>query len=170
MKRVILLQRVEHLGEMGEEVTVRPGYARNFLIPKGLAVPATEGARKRYAYLARRAEAARKEAEVRARERAERLAGAAVVVRARANEEGHLYGSVTATDIAEALAAQGHEVERREIETDGPIRTLGVRTARIHLETGIRVPVRVEVVPIEEGTVASAPDGTSRGGSRRRAD
>lgn len=152
--RVILLERVENLGEMGEEVTVRGGYARNYLIPRRLAEPATEGARRRLAHLAKRAEAARRAAEERARARAAALEGAGVVVRARATEEGTLYGSVGAREIAGALSAQGHEVKASEVELSAPIRALGEHEVRVHLETGIRVPVRVKVVAFEEAAVA----------------
>jgi large subunit ribosomal protein L9 len=148
--RVILKERVENLGEVGAEVEVSPGYARNFLLPRGFAEVATPGAKKRLAHLAKKAAEIRAEAEKAARARAATLEGARVILEVRVTKEGTLYGGIGATEIANALAAQGLQVERREIETSGAIRSLGVFEARVNLGAGVRVPISVEVRPLAE--------------------
>ena len=146
MIEVILREDVKSLGKAGEMVRVKPGYARNFLLPQGLAFEATEGNRKRIA-AETRARATRDQAE---RGEAERFAAArgavAVTLTGKAGEEGKLFGSITTQDIADALAAQGHQVDRRRIELEHPIKTVGHHTVGVRLHPEVHAEVRVSVV------------------------
>ena len=147
MMEVILREDVKSLGKAGELVRVRPGYARNFLLPQGLAYEATEGNKKRIAGEQRaRAE---KVAEQRAGAEAEaaQLAAVTVTIPAKAGEEGKLFGSVTAQDIADALAAQGRPVDKRRIDLEHPIKLLGWHTVPVRLHPEVAAEVRVQVVP-----------------------
>lgn len=143
---VILREDVKSLGRAGDLVRVKPGYGRNYLLPGGLAYEATEGNKKRIAAETRarstRADAERAEAEA----RAAKLSAVEVRLTGKAGEEGKLFGSITAADIAEALAARGFEVDKRRIELDQPIKTLGQHTVGVRLHSDVRAEIRVEVV------------------------
>jgi large subunit ribosomal protein L9 len=147
MMEVILREDVKSLGKAGDLVRVKPGYGRNYLLPSGLAYEATEGNKKRIAAETRarstRAEAERTEAQA----QAARLGAVELTLKGKAGEEGKLFGSVTASDIAEALAAKGFEVDRRRIELDQPIKTLGRHTVGVRLHADVRAEIRVDVVP-----------------------
>jgi len=146
MIEVILREDVKSLGRAGEMVRVKPGYARNFLLPQGLAFEATEGNKKRIAAETRargvKDQAARTEAE----REAAKLGAVTVTLTCKAGEEGKLFGSITAQDIADALMAQGHQVDRRRIELEHPIKTLGHHTVAVHLHPDVNAEVRVSVV------------------------
>ena len=146
---VILLARVENLGNIGDKVKVKNGYGRNFLIPTGKAAPAT--AENLEKFEARRAELEQQAAAElgAAVARADHLArlGGSVTITAKVGEEGRLFGSVGTVDIAEALQAQGVEVERGEVRLpEGPIRTVGEHELVIHLHTDVNVDFKVIVV------------------------
>jgi large subunit ribosomal protein L9 len=142
---VILTADVAHLGKAGEVVKVRDGYARNFLIPEGLAYHATEGNKKRIATAAgRRATNAAAEQSV-AEEQAAKLGQVSLSFTAKAGEGDRLFGSITAADIASKLAAAGHKVDKRSIELEEPIRTLGTHQVPIRLHSAVRAEVRVQV-------------------------
>lgn len=145
--KVILKQDVKGLGRKGELVTVAEGYARNFLLPRGLAVEASEGAL-RSLEVERSAERARQERQAReARALWERLNGQTVTVPARVGEGGRLFGSVTARDIAEAIERLvGTEVDRRRVELKEPLRALGVFPVPVRLAPDLVAEVRVHVV------------------------
>ena len=146
MTDVILREDVKSLGKAGELVRVKPGYARNFLLPRGLAFEATEGNKKRIA-AETRARGARDQAERAEAERfAATLGAVALTLKEKAGEEGKLFGSITAQDIADALAAQGHQVDRRRIELEHPIKTIGHHTVGVHLHSEVHAEVRVSVV------------------------
>ena len=146
MIEVILREDVKSLGKAGEMVRVKPGYARNFLLPQGLAFEATEGNKKRIAGETR-ARTVRDQAERGDAERfAATLGAVALTLTGKAGEEGKLFGSITAQDIADALAAQGHQVDRRRIELEHPIKTLGQHTVGVHLHPEVHAEVRVSVV------------------------
>ena len=146
MMEVILREDVKSLGKAGEMVRVKPGYARNYLLPHGLAFEATEGNKKRIAGEAR-ARGARNQAERAEADRAAaELSGVTVTLTGKAGEEGKLFGSITAQDIAEALAAQGHPVDRRRIELEHPIKTLGSHTVGVRVHPEVHAEVRVSVV------------------------
>jgi len=143
---VILRDDVRSLGKAGELVRVRPGYARNYLLPQGLAYEATEGNKKRIA-AETRVRAARLATEKAGAEAfAQTLGALALTIPGKAGEEGKLFGSVTAQDIADAIAAQGHEVDRRRIELDAPIKSLGEHTVAVRLHPEVHADVRVTVV------------------------
>jgi large subunit ribosomal protein L9 len=147
MIEVILREDVQSLGKAGELVRVKPGYARNYLLPHGLAFEATEGNRKRIA-AETRARSARNQAErTEAEQRAATLGGVTLTLTGKAGEEGKLFGSVTAQDIADALAAGGYEVDRRRIELEHPIKSLGHHTVGVRLHPEVRAEVHVSVEP-----------------------
>jgi large subunit ribosomal protein L9 len=147
--QVILRERLENLGNAGEIVDVKPGYARNYLIPQGLAYEAT-GANLRQIER-EKAQVAKRESETltAARERAGALEGVSLTFHARAGQEGKLFGSITSGDIADRLAEQGIQVDRRQIELEEPLKALGVFTVPIRLHTQVRPEIKVWV--IQEG-------------------
>jgi large subunit ribosomal protein L9 len=145
---VILLERIVNLGDLGDEVVVKSGFARNFLIPKGKAVRASKD--NRAVFEARRAELERVAHERlgEAQGRAAKLQGLSVSISAKAGDEGKLYGSVGTHDIAEALEAQGAEVAKSEIRMPaGVIRVVGEYDIDVHLHTDVNVTIKVIVVP-----------------------
>ncbi len=146
MIEVILREDVKSLGKAGEMVRVKPGYARNFLLPHGLAFEATEG-NKRRIEAQTRARGVRDQAERTEAERfAAKLGGVTLTLTGKAGEEGKLFGSITAQDVADALAAEGHVVDRRRIELEHPIKTLGQHTVAVRLHPDVQAEVRVAVV------------------------
>jgi large subunit ribosomal protein L9 len=147
--QIILKQRLENLGQVGDVVTVKAGYARNYLIPQGLAYAATDANLKRIDR--ERAQSQRKAAEEvgAARERAKQIEGTSVTFKARAGEEGKLFGSITSTDIAEKLAEQGVEIDRRQISLDEPIKALGVFSVPVRLHAEVRPEIKVWVIKEE---------------------
>jgi large subunit ribosomal protein L9 len=146
MIEVILREDIKTLGKVGEMVRVKPGYARNYLLPQGLAYEATEGNKKRIA-AETRVRTARNQAE---RSEAERVAGTlsgvAMTLTGKAGEEGKLFGSITAQDIADELSRQGYTVDRRRIELDHPIKTTGTHTVRVRLHPEVHAELRVSIV------------------------
>jgi len=145
---LILLQKVVNLGGLGDKVRVKPGYGRNYLIPYGKAVPATE---KNVAeFEAKRADYEAKAGAVlaAAEERKARLEGAAVTIKANASTEGKLYGSVGPRDIADAFSAAGHPLVKSEVVMgEGPIRRMGEFDIHVHLHADVECIVKVTVVP-----------------------
>ena len=144
---VILLEKIANLGELGQVVKVKDGYARNFLIPQGKAKRATEENRK--AFEARRAELEQAQAATlaKAKERGEKLASLKLQITQKAGPDGRLFGSVTNYDIVEALQKQGHEVERANIRMpQGPLKQVGEFPIEIALHTDVAVTVTVAVV------------------------
>jgi len=144
--KVILLEDVDGLGTKGDLVEVAPGYGRNYLVPKGLAVEATKGNIKsleeRRQALLRRAERERAEAKA----TAERLAASVIKISARAGETGKLFGSVTTSDIAEAVKEQlGIELDRRRIDLEDPIKTVGTYQIPVRLASGVTGTIHVDV-------------------------
>lgn len=149
---VLLLKEVKRLGQAGEIRRVADGYARNYLIPRGLAVPATESARKqlaaRQAAQSRAADAERAAAEA----HAAALEQVELVFKAKSGESGRLYGSITSADIAEQLAARiGEPVDKRKVMLDEPIKEVGTSKVDVKLHADVRITVTV----IVEGEEAS---------------
>lgn len=146
MMELILRENVDNLGKTGDLVRVKPGYARNFLLPRGLAYEATEGNKKRIAgeQKARQAKATQERTEAEAL--AARIGQASVTVSGKAGEEGKLFGSITSQNIADALAAQGIQIDRRRIDLDEPIKTLGFHSVPVKLHPEVTAEVRVNVV------------------------
>lgn len=145
---VILREDVPNLGTVGDIVKVKPGFARNYLLPRGLAVMAD---RRNIHVLdhQKRLVADKRERNLRqAQTAAQKLSSVRLVVKARAGEEGKLFGSVTNLDIEKALAAQGFSIERRRIRLEEPIKSVGEHTVPIHLGVGVDATVTV-VVEVE---------------------
>lgn len=147
--RIILREHVDHLGERGEIVSVADGYARNYLLPKGLAYVATSGNLKQID-LQRRIWADRELKEIGVAEAlAQRLGSLKLSITMKAGESGTLYGSVTNSDIAELLAARGVEVDRRRIQLDEPIKTLGECQVQVRVHPKVSAHVQLEVIAEE---------------------
>ena len=143
---IILRQGVENLGKPGDVVNVKAGYARNYLLPHGLAYEATPGNLKRIQQERDRLEAAENERRAGAQGIAEKLEQVSLTFSARVGEEGKLFGSVTATDIAQQLESQGFHLEKRQIDLHEPIKALGVYRVPIRLHADVKPEVRVWVI------------------------
>jgi large subunit ribosomal protein L9 len=144
---VILLEKIANLGELGQVVKVKDGYARNYLIPHGKAKRATEENRK--AFEARRAELEKAQATAlaKAQERGAKLGGLTLQITQKAGPDGRLFGSVTNYDIVEALQKLGHEVERSQIRMpQGPLKQVGDTPIEIALHTDVAVTITVSVL------------------------
>jgi large subunit ribosomal protein L9 len=142
---LILLQRVEKLGQMGEVVKVKPGYARNFLLPQAKAVRATKNNRERFERERVQLEAQNLKRRGEAERIAERVHGLSVVLIRQASDAGSLYGSVTARDIADGCAAGSLTIDRSQVLLDQPIKTLGLTTVRVALHPEVIMNVTVNV-------------------------
>ncbi|GIU90278.1 MAG: 50S ribosomal protein L9 [Acidimicrobiia bacterium] len=148
MMKIVLRADVDNLGKKGDLVEVADGYARNYLVPKGLALRATPGVQKQADAMRRNREARDRREREAAEALAGQLSGRTVTVTARAGEGGKLFGSVTASDIADAVQAQfGVEVDRRRIDLDEPLKELGTVELRVRLHSDVVAPIVVEVVP-----------------------
>ncbi len=147
--QVILRDRLENLGNAGDIVTVKPGYARNYLIPKGFAYAATDANVKRMEREKLNVEKAAAETLQSARKQAATLEGVSVTFTARAGDEGRLFGSITNADIADKLAEQGIEIDRKQIQLDEPIKELGVSAVAIRLHQDVRPEIKVWVIKEE---------------------
>jgi large subunit ribosomal protein L9 len=143
---VILRQAVEKLGHPGDIVKVSPGYARNFLLPRGFAYEATPGNRKRIERERARLEQAEEVRRGSAQEMATKLEQVSLTFSARVGDEGKLFGSVTSSDIAHQLEAQGFAIEKRQIELHEPIRSLGVYRVPIRLHADVHPEIKVWVI------------------------
>lgn len=142
---VILREDIKTLGKAGDLVKVKPGYARNFLLPKGLAYEATEGNKKRIVAetKARGVRLAAEKAE--AEQQAAKLGGVHLTLARKAGEGDRLFGSITAQDVADALAAKGQAVDKRKIELEHPIKTVGDHTVEIRLNHEVTAEIRLTV-------------------------
>lgn len=147
---VILREDVLHLGHIGDIVKVRPGYARNYLLPRGLATVADKRNLRVLEHEKRIVEEKRKRAMSAAEQLAKKIAGTAVSITARAGDEGKLFGSVTNIDIERALGEAGLTIERRRIRLDEPIKSLGEYKVPVALAAGVQAEVTVTVVRLEE--------------------
>ena len=143
---VILRQSVDNVGQPGDIVKVSPGFARNYLLPRGLAYEATAGNRNRIAKEAARLEAAENERRGGARQLADKIEAVNLTFSARVGDEGKLFGSVTAADIAEQLVAHGIQVEKRMIDLHEPIKALGVYRIPVRLHADVKPEVKVWVI------------------------
>ena len=142
---LILLQRVDKLGQMGEVVRVKPGFARNFLLPQNKAIRANKENLSRFDQQRATLEAQNLKRREEAERVAERVAGLSVVIVRQAGESGSLYGSVSSRDIAEGCAAGGLQVIRSQVVLPHPIKTLGLSTVRVVLHPEVSIPVTVNV-------------------------
>ena len=144
--RVILKQEVHNLGDAGDIVKVAPGYGRNFLMPRGLAIPASEGSVRELEHQKRVAEAIARKQLGAAKELAAKLEQAAITLRREAGDDDKLFGSVTNRDIVEALAAEGITVDRRAVHLDENIRSIGLFNVSVRLHRQVAANVRVFVI------------------------
>jgi large subunit ribosomal protein L9 len=146
--KVILRQNIETLGATGDIVAVKPGYARNYLLPRGYAYTASAANLRQLEEDRSRAESKSKRDYLEARRRASKLEGISLTFNAKAGEEGKLFGSITSSDIAERLREQGldFELDRRWIELDEPIKALGVFSVPVRLHTEVKPEVKVWVI------------------------
>ena len=143
---VILLQKVRNLGDLGDTVKVRPGYGRNFLMPRGIALPATKANLAVFEERRSELQAASQEREDRAKARAEQLQGKEYVIAMRASDEGKLFGSVGPQEISDAITEEGIEVTPKEVTlTEGTIRQVGEYTATLHLHAEVEIEVTIIV-------------------------
>jgi large subunit ribosomal protein L9 len=143
---IILRQSIENLGKPGDIVKVSPGYARNYLLPRGLAYEATPGNRKRISMEKARLEAAEQERITAAQGLAQRLESVQLTFSARVGEEEKLFGSVTTADIAHQLQAQGFDIEKKQIDLHEPIKSLGVYKIPIRLHAEVKPEIKVWVI------------------------
>ncbi|WP_075290312.1 50S ribosomal protein L9 [Pararhizobium arenae] len=143
--QVILLERVAKLGQMGETVKVRDGFARNYLLPLGKALRANEANKKRFEAERATLEARNLERKSEAQAVAETLDGKSFVVVRSAGETGQLYGSVAARDIVEVLAAEGFNIGRNQVDLNQPIKSIGLHTVVLHLHSEVEINITVNV-------------------------
>lgn len=155
--KVILTEEIRGLGTRGDIVTVKNGYARNFLLPKNLAREATSGnlksieqERKKWALLSDQEKTIAQKA-------AESVKGAKIIIRKRIGENGHLFGSVTANEIADALEAKGLHVDKRRIELAHPIKSAGLHDVDVRLHREVSAHIQVEVLPLGSEKLEEAP-------------
>jgi len=142
---VILLERIEKLGAIGDVVKVKNGYARNFLLPNGKALRANEANRKVFETNREKIEADNAQRRTAAEKDSKSIEGATIELIRQASNTGQLYGSVSARDLAEALEADGHKVGRNNIVLDRPIKALGVHEVRVSLHPEVAVMIKVNV-------------------------
>ena len=181
--RIILIQDVPHLGSLGDEVQVKDGYARNYLLPKGMAMSAGSKNAAHIAHRRKRLDGLREQAIELAQAESEKVANLELVVRAKAGTSGRLFGSVTNRDLKAALEKLGYTVDRRAITLHAPIKSLGIHGATVKLHSEVKTDVSVKVVSMElteeelraeeeaaaeaageapaEGTAGEAADGTA---------
>ncbi|HEU5466173.1 MAG TPA: 50S ribosomal protein L9 [Gemmatimonadales bacterium] len=143
---IILREDVQHVGKAGEVVKVKDGFARNFLLPKGLAYPATEGNKKKITFEAARIMKVRAAEKDAAQVIADKLAQVQLTFSVKVGEEDKLYGSITAADIQRRLAEAGHDVDKRQIDLPEPIRALGEFKVGVKVHADVRPEVQVTVV------------------------
>lgn len=144
--RLILKSEVPNLGDAGDIVTVRAGYGRNYLIPRGLGIPASEGSVKQLEHQQRVADAIRRRELAAAKELGEKIGGLAISIRREAGEDDRLFGSVTNRDIVEALAAEGVAVDRHAVQLSENIRNIGLFTVPVRLHRQVTASLRVYVI------------------------
>jgi large subunit ribosomal protein L9 len=142
---VILLERIAKLGQMGETVKVRDGFARNYLLPLGKALRANEANKKRFEAERSTLEARNLERKSEAQTVAEKLDGKSFVIVRSAGETGQLYGSVAARDIIESLAAEGFNVGRNQVELNTPIKAIGLHKVVLHLHAEVEISIEINV-------------------------
>lgn len=142
---IILLERVENLGELGEEVTVKNGFARNFLLPRGKALIANDLNRARFAAERDLIEKRNADAREEAQSTGNSMDGAEVVLIRQSSDTGNLYGSVSTRDIVDALAEKGFKVRRGQIKLDQPIKTIGIYELGVRLHAEVLVEITVNV-------------------------
>jgi len=154
--KIILMERIEKLGQMGDIVTVRDGYARNFLLPKGKALRASKSNMVQFEQKKAQYEAQNLEQRGEAEGLAERMDGVAVVLIRQASDSGQLYGSVNTRDIAVAVTESGFTIDRHQVILARPIKSLGVQEVSLQLHPEVSVVARVNVARSEDEAAAQA--------------
>jgi large subunit ribosomal protein L9 len=145
---IILLEKIENLGAMGDRVKVRPGYGRNYLVPKGKAKPATPENIAAFEAMRADLEQAAAEALAAAEARRDKLEGMSITIAANAGDEGKLFGSVGTADIADAITAQGVEVDRHEVRLpNGVFRQTGEYDVQVHLHSDVNATIKLDITP-----------------------
>jgi len=163
---LLLVQSVEHLGQQGDIVEVRPGYANNYLLPQGLATVATEHHKRMVEKHKARLAEIQKARLSSLRQLAKQLGQQSVTIEANANDEGHLYGSVGPHDICNALKKQNFSVTPDQIRLEGPLKELGLYTVKVHLGHGVEGELKVWVVPtVTEPSAKGRTSDEGKGGS-----
>ena len=160
--KVILTEEIRGLGTRGDVVTVKDGYARNYLLPKNLAREASTGNLKQIEHERRKWSLLAQQEKDAAQKAADKVKGVKITIEKRVGEHGHLFGSVTANEIADALMEKGIEVDKRRIELEQPIKNLGVHDVDVRLHRDVTAQIKVEVVALgveklEETPAAEAP-------------
>jgi large subunit ribosomal protein L9 len=156
MMEVVLMERIEKLGIMGDIVTVKDGFARNFLLPQGKALRATKANMESFELQRTQLEARNLEQRKEAEAVAARMDDVSIVLVRQASESDHLYGSVSFRDIAETLTEAGYAVDRKQVVLDQPIKTIGLSEVRVVLHPEVSVTIQVNVARSEEEAVAAA--------------
>jgi large subunit ribosomal protein L9 len=174
--RVILTDDVVGLGDIGETVNVKPGYARNFLVPRGLAIEAESASAKVAGHRMRQIEAKKRRMKGSAEETANKLKSVPLNMELRVGEHGRVFGSIGVRDITQKLAENGYEFDRRRVMLAEPIRKIGTHAVRVRLHQSVEVVVQVNVTPREASKeeVAAAVDAAKtsleEGADRKRAE
>ena len=164
--QLLLIQSVDHLGRQGDVVTVKRGYALNYLLPQGLATVATDHHKRMVEKHKARLHEIEKARLASLRQLADAIGKQSVTIEANANEEGHLYGSVNAQEIAAALKAAGFHITTDQVRLEGPLKELGLYTVKIHLHAEIDAELKVWVVPTvtsETPAAGEKPEKTEKG-------
>jgi len=150
-EKILLLEDVEHVGLKGEIATVKPGYAYNFLLPKGLAMRATRAALRRQAKLQEERRIQAEEEKKESLQMAERLEGEIVEIEVKVDHEGHMYGSVSALNIIELLKLKtGVELEKRMVQLKAPLKAIGLFDVALRLKEGVTAKIQVKISPQEQ--------------------
>lgn len=144
---VILARDVPNLGRIGELVQVRPGYMRNYLVPQGLALPASPKRVAEFEHKKRLVEHQRGKLRAASQQRAQELSQVQVTLTARVGEQNKLFGSITGRDISKALADQGFQVHHRDIRLEAPLRTIGLHVVDVRLEADVTAQIKVVIAP-----------------------
>lgn len=155
--KVILTEEIRGLGTRGDVVTVKDGYARNFLLPKNLAREASAGNLKQIEHERRKWSLLAQQEKDIAQKAADKVKGVKITIEKRVGEHGHLFGSVTANEIADALMEKGIEVDKRRIELEQPIKNLGVHDVDVRLHRDVTAQIKVEVVALGVEKLEEAP-------------
>lgn len=158
-KQLLLLKPVEHLGHEGDQVSVKAGYARNYLMPRGIAIPVTRANRKQIEVLKSRSEARRAAELEAAQEKAKKIEGISIALAVKTGPGGKVFGAVTAQDLLNRLKEEGVELEKKQVSLYTPARSLGKHTTRIRLHPEVQVDFEFEIVsenPIEENAEEQA--------------
>jgi large subunit ribosomal protein L9 len=155
--KVILIDEIRGLGSRGDVVTVKGGYARNFLIPKQLAREATPGNLKSIEQERKKWAALGDQEKIAAQKAADSVKGMKIVIHKRVGDHGNLFGSVTTNDIADALTKKGIEVDKRRIELGHPIKSVGLHDVEVRLHREVAAHIQVEVVPEGKESIEVAP-------------